>query len=563
MVSNSVEFLKAIKKEDGDPDGRGASSNFGKRCPMEPESSISRIDDVRLKHPTKYIIRKAVTPSAAPPLKRIFIGRSAYESKPGSNGVSNIAYDRPFTRDAEPAASFAPSSEVESPVRFWRTPSGKLVKLDSKSPSMTRPSLGCLGTFVRTQPKIIRLANGKLARISTKKIPSPFARGRRITGNVSGGPFSQFARDTGRLDIPSITAKITSSSEPIDIATLIGTGPASFDDTPLFEKTDDSPVVKVEPMDVDETHEQLGSEERAPLDRALMEEAPGGASPKDESQKSQESLEQPLPRHPQPSLAVALKSVADNSQVGDLGKIREQPLFTQDLVQLPLKESCNVCRVIVPGLKKNMISLEARLTGLVETVQNLIMYLNPLDRRAAELAAMETAPPPTAESNAPDLSTVSTSTASRAYHFGDTSHDPDSDRIPSMLLPVACRNENRIEMRTVGADEVVNSMGHRPNVVRFIRQPLKSASVLESSSPMRPTHGRIRFVVADRAKTMRTVATSSGGATATRADQGESPNPKARIHISQVIHFFIHMNKVILAAHLPRTAYSTSRSPSN
>ncbi|KAK6056771.1 hypothetical protein COOONC_05717, partial [Cooperia oncophora] len=128
---------------------------------------------------------------------------------------------------------------------------------------------------------------------------------------------------------------------------------------------------------------------------------------------------------------------------------------------------------------------------------------------------------------------------SRFYHlwraiaepFGEVSRD-SGDRIPSILLPVPRGSENRIEMRTVDAEEVANSMARRPNVVRFIHQPFKTTTVVRSSSPLRSTPGRIRFVVADKAKASRSVPSSSASATTpeTKSDKTESSNQQ--VHVS-------------------------------
>ncbi|KAK6026371.1 hypothetical protein OSTOST_07685 [Ostertagia ostertagi] len=521
MLSDNTEFSKAIKKEEDDGEGCGVQSNPGQHISPNPELSIRRIEKIGTKRPVKYIIRKAPTPTTVSALKRIFVGRSTSESKPDSKEIDKLTppYDRPSSQNRHLVTNSSSHSEVERPVRFWRTPSGKLIKLDAKVPTIT-PVPGSLGTLTKTQPKFIRLPNGKLARISTKVIASFYC------------------------------------SEPIDVATLIGAGPTSSEETPLFKTSGDSPAIKDEPMDVEETPVKHESKEHTSPEQASTKDA----SPKEQTQKSQTYLRTPPVRQPllslaaalksiaaksakrlepiapppvhqqQPSLETALKNIAASSQVGDLGKIREQPLFSEDLEPVHFKESCNVCRVVIPGLKKNMISLEGRLTGLVETVQNLIMYLNPLDRKAAELASIEGNPPETAESSAPDLTAVPTSSEPIASDFGDISEASDG-RIPSILLPVAHRNGNRIEMRTVGATEVVNSMGHRPNVVRFVRQPLKSAPVPDSLSSSPSTSGRIRFVVADRATTQRSVPCSSGGTHSARPDTSESSNQKAQVRI--------------------------------
>lgn len=76
---------------------------------------------------------------------------------------------------------------VQSAMKFWRTPAGKLVKLDPKA-----PALGARAAFagvVNAQPKFIRLANGKLARISTKVgLPSKSW----VTSQVMGAAAANF-----------------------------------------------------------------------------------------------------------------------------------------------------------------------------------------------------------------------------------------------------------------------------------------------------------------------------------------------------------------------------------
>lgn len=91
----------------------------------------------------------------------------------------------------------------------------------------------------------------------------------------------------------------------------------------------------------------------------------------------------------------------------------------------------------------------------------------------------------------------------------------DNDRGPSLLLP-ARRMENRTEANAVASNAVSTPSGiHRPNVVRFIRQLPTTPATSEASSapapisapqPARPTTGRIRFVVADRASALKTVS---------------------------------------------------------
>ncbi|KAK6056772.1 hypothetical protein COOONC_05718 [Cooperia oncophora] len=214
---------------------------------------------------------------------------------------------------------------------------------------MVHPSIGCLGTLVKTQPRFVRLANGKLARISTKKITSPFAIGRAVS--IVESPENAFTRDTKKI-VPSVTAESTSSSEPIDVATLIGSGSTTSDETPLFKTDSDPAVVKDEPMDVEEKPEQKEHEKLAPLERVLVEPPATDVSSKEQPQKPQQPAPPPA-SPPQPSVGAVLKSlVASGRQVGDLGRILEQPLFSHDRPPPPIRDSCKVCRVVVPGLKK-------------------------------------------------------------------------------------------------------------------------------------------------------------------------------------------------------------------
>ncbi|KAK6056773.1 hypothetical protein COOONC_05719 [Cooperia oncophora] len=77
MVSNGAEFLKVIKKEEGDEVSQ-VQRGQKQQCSPNPEPSIRRVENIPLRCPAKYIIRQAPGPTTASALKRVYIARSMF-----------------------------------------------------------------------------------------------------------------------------------------------------------------------------------------------------------------------------------------------------------------------------------------------------------------------------------------------------------------------------------------------------------------------------------------------------------------------------------------------------
>ncbi|VDN27613.1 unnamed protein product [Cylicostephanus goldi] len=134
-------------------------------------------------------------------------------------------------------------------VKFWRTASGKLLRLDPASPHplIVRDSIGELAS---SKPRLVRLANGRLARITKKRIPASLLHQR--TASVANS--NQFHASIQRFPVPSATASVA-VSDAIDASSLMGNGEES---TELFEvqKKEPTPAIKAEPVDEKELEEQ-------------------------------------------------------------------------------------------------------------------------------------------------------------------------------------------------------------------------------------------------------------------------------------------------------------------
>ncbi|WKX99062.1 hypothetical protein Q1695_014158 [Nippostrongylus brasiliensis] len=517
---------KCIKSEEVDDEEDQQQS-----C-SEP-SAIRHFQNVTVK--PNYIIRNAANTSGYS-VKRIVVHPNGPdEQKQENNEMDRIASSAPIRPPNRPAHLAASKLvDVESPVKFWRTRSGKLVKMDAKvQPLGARAKFGGL---INQQPRFIRLSNGKLARISTKKYPTSFQRGQHFN-TCPSGPLGR-RTSSARLEA-SETQRADSPSEPIDVTSLIGTASSSL------SESEGTHAIKEEPMDVDEKnesseHKQQENEEEQSMPR-LEQPAEDRSSP---SLSKEPSPKQSAPTtrsgKSQLSLASALRS-------GDLDNLVDQPLFrpknlpTRNIptFEKELKSSCSVCRDVVPGMKKNMLSLDARLSGLVEIVQNLIVYLNPVDRKLALLgnsraiAAAANTTEEVHQSNQTNKASTTTSSSGgpplRAIRRSDAAHEQE-ERIPSILLPVARRAENRLEMRTVGADAVCAAMaGRRSNSVRILRQSTASPDMSQ-----RPKIGSTRFVVASRAggSVMRVIRGSGAVVKSIPPSKAVSSEVREQVHVS-------------------------------
>ncbi|VDL63034.1 unnamed protein product [Nippostrongylus brasiliensis] len=265
--------------------------------------------------------------------------------------------------------------------------------------------------------------------------------------------------------------------EPIDVTSLIGTASSSL------SESEGTHAIKEEPMDVDEKnesseHKQQENEEEQSMPR-LEQPAEDRSSP---SLSKEPSPKQSAPTtrsgKSQLSLASALRS-------GDLDNLVDQPLFrpknlpTRNIptFEKELKSSCSVCRDVVPGMKKNMLSLDARLSGLVEIVQNLIVYLNPVDRKLALLG-----------------------------------------------------NSRAIAAAANTTEEVHQTMaGRRSNSVRILRQSTASPDMSQ-----RPKIGSTRFVVASRAggSVMRVIRGSGAVVKSIPPSKAVSSEVREQVHVS-------------------------------
>ncbi|KHJ96939.1 hypothetical protein OESDEN_03095 [Oesophagostomum dentatum] len=153
-----------------------------------------------------------------------------------------------------------------------------------------------------SRPRFVRLANGKLARITTKRIPASQVQAKIPQLNPTPAPTITNAE---ALDNNSAPTNASTSPDAIDASKLIGSEPAT--DSDLFER--------------------------------------------------------------------------------DLVRIADEPLFNPVPSHYGnTSESCTVCRKLLPGMKKHLLSVEARLGSLVDIVQNLIIHINPKDREAAAAA---------------------------------------------------------------------------------------------------------------------------------------------------------------------------------
>ncbi|KJH46400.1 hypothetical protein DICVIV_07523 [Dictyocaulus viviparus] len=374
-----------------------------------------------------------------------------------------------------PAPLSRPDFGRHNSVKLWRTPTGKLVNLGGKLPtSVLRQSID---ENAQSQPKYIRLANGKLAKISTK----------RVFASLSRRPASPLCRtnhsvfENEGIEATSATAKITSCSEPIDVSTLINTPTTSHCSSLPNNKSIPAPI-KTEPMEVGEVVE--------------YHEVQQAGNHHQQTQK--------------PMLEAVLSDVSSGSQVGDLVKLVDQPLFNDEIRANFLRKSCKICRTTIPSMKKNLLSLEARLGGLVETVQNLLIYLNPNDRKALELASA-VGSVPLSNGNMKEFAMTSASqnasTASATYHINDGVDV--SEKPSSYLLPVAIKADKLLESKIDDASRptahqfsttsnVIGSLNFANNI--SLRR--QSTTSLQRVSVVKGT----RFHVADKRNTLRTVS---------------------------------------------------------
>ncbi|EYC32246.1 hypothetical protein Y032_0003g1474 [Ancylostoma ceylanicum] len=482
--SSTEDLIAAIKAEDVDYEPARKRRDFFRRSAFDPKPVV-----VPTRFVPSYCIRNPVEAPEVSTAKLALKNVVAAEKRPP------IVLKRPYkdvktvegesdgpVRKAE--LQRANDGRKEGPVRFWRTSSGKLVALDSRTnirpDGLQRPMSEVLSN---SRPKIVRLANGKLARIATRRIPTSLVRPNNPPPNQNS---SEQMTGAGRHEGPSAEARVTESPEGIDVSTLMGSGPPDDEGPSLFEvrKKESGPVIKTEPVDEEEAYgeaEQFGS-------------------PK------------PPPPAQQPSLAAALNNISTTSTpVSDLVRIVDEPLFTP--ASRPntctLADCCDVCKKVVPGMKKHLLSVEARLSSLVDTVQNLIIHINPKDREAAEAAAkaIESAPRASEDSDdSPKRIPGLPSSSSTRSKDADRRNAGDERSSRSMPLPY----KFDVQSGASGSDDSRGTP--RPAGVMRIIRTVSSASKPQAGAKIitapRFVVGGTRFIVADRAKASRTVSSN-------------------------------------------------------
>ncbi|KAL6728112.1 hypothetical protein Aduo_009917 [Ancylostoma duodenale] len=492
--TSTEDLIAAIKAEDVDFEPPRKRRDFFRRSTFDPKPVVVPtrfVPSYCIRNPdqppevstAKVALRRVVVPEKRPPL----ILKRPYKDVKTEEHEDDGALPQPDLQHISDGRKEGP------PVHLWRTSSGKLVALDSRTnirPGGLRP-MGKVLTSSR--PKIVRLANGKLARIATRRIPTSLVRPNNPPPNQNT---SEFAADAERREGSSATARATESPEGIDVSTLMGNEP-SYDERPsLFEvrKEESAPIIKTEPVDEVEAFGQQFGE-------ALL---------------SREPEQQPSSQ--QPSLAAALSNLSTAATpVSDLVRIVDEPLFTptaRPTTSCTLAECCNVCKKVVPGMKKHLLSVEARLSTLVETVQNLIIHINPKDRAAAEAAAKASETAAKANEDIDDspkrIPGASSSSSSRSKEV-DRRNTRD-ERSPQMPLPY----KFDVQSAASGSDDSRGVLPQRPGVMRIIRtvssaaRPQAGAKIITAN---RFVVGGTRFIVADRAKASRTIYTSQSGTT--------------------------------------------------
>ncbi|KAJ1373934.1 hypothetical protein KIN20_036495 [Parelaphostrongylus tenuis] len=439
-----------------------------------------------------------LTTPAAP--KKIIIGRPSLDSKCETRTelgkeIGKLG-QQAINQHAPKKTSLTIKDLTGSSVKLWRTPSGKLVRLCSKLP-VDRSHAPVHG-LVSSQPKFIRLSNGKLAKITKKRILRPVSQASGLSGHNAAHSVVR----NGNISAPTATARVTASSEPINIYALMKNAHSK-------QSAND---VKTEPMEVDEAVKQAQSQH---------------ARSNNDSQLSQRlSIASDLDCR-------LLNGVTTLPQ-GDLLKQADRPLFNDETRSNVSELNCSVCRTIIPAMKANLLSLEARLGALVENVQNLLIYLNPNDRRTLEVASMISNNVFSVGNITNGTSTSTSSSKSAGTASCPTNPPNGSENAPPYRLPVAVKADKPSESRTYKA-----AQGSGPQLssnAKVVRSVLMSPSAsLKKQSVSSPRiisfSGGTRFVVANRADALQTACNSNILAKATKSVENESCKQSTQLTI--------------------------------
>uniref|UniRef100_A0A0K0DAW9 Reverse transcriptase domain-containing protein n=1 Tax=Angiostrongylus cantonensis TaxID=6313 RepID=A0A0K0DAW9_ANGCA len=492
-----------VKVEDAEPDGRQAQQSLNQRTALDSGPSVARVAGLSNKFLPRYLIR-APTDTSPTPLKRIAVSRPT-----PPDWKVQCTERRKEIEPVQQSPNHCPVKKIVSPekdrsVKLWRTPTGKLVRLGGKPPvDPSRHSLR--GLVSSSRPKFIRLSNGKLARITTKRVPSSSwtssPSSNRTTGHLIVG--------SGKVDAASLKAKITSRSGPIDISTLLGDAPVSNDNSKLDNNQISKPI-KTEPMDLDEAVEPR------------------------ELQKCESSSDSRRAGKPSPS--VTLSGVNSHAQVGELVKPVGQPLFNDEIRANSFGKNCSICRTTLPAMKRNLLSLEARLGTMVEIVQNLLTNLNPHDRKIVELTKT-IGSHRLSNGDIKDATVIATASSSAttgpvSYRTTNTSGlGYESEKPSSCPSPIAIKADKLLESRNNEA----GPNGGPQCLYPVHSEPLPSIVSLKEQSVSSPRCISVlrgpRFILADRASALRTVYSSNAMSEATKNGEVESSMQRKQITI--------------------------------
>ncbi|ETN74821.1 hypothetical protein NECAME_12720 [Necator americanus] len=243
-----------IKTEDDGSADIHVEQNLASRSAINPHSPVGTVP---AKFIPKYIIRKPNEVAKKVVLKRFPVAQNhPVAPKLECKDVEGAAMpsDGFFLPQNAGVLSVVDKPE-DGTARFWQTPSGKLIKLEPRSGGNaaegTRNSVP--GVITYSRPKLIRLPNGKLARIARRRIPTSLIHPpTALRSDKLPVSIKQFITGKEQMDGPSATAAVTSSG-PIDVSTLMGND-SSNDGSSLFEvrKEESGPIIKTEPMDEEE-----------------------------------------------------------------------------------------------------------------------------------------------------------------------------------------------------------------------------------------------------------------------------------------------------------------------
>ncbi|VDM62407.1 unnamed protein product [Angiostrongylus costaricensis] len=336
-----------------------------------------------------------------------------------------------------------------------------------------------IADFLDRSVKLWRTPTGKL------RVPTSFSWTSSLSPNRTTG---HLIAGSGRVDEDSLKAKVTSRSGAIDISALLGDVPVSNDSSQLDNKQMSKPI-KTEPMDLDET----------------------AVEPRELQQ---------------------CESSNDNRR-GELVKPVGQPLFNDEIRANFFGKSCSICRTTLPAMKRNLLSLEARLGTMVEIVQNLLTNLNPHDRKILELTKT-IGSHRLSNGDVKDATVVATTSSSAttgtvSYHTSDLGYE--SEKPSSCPSPIAIQVDELLESRN---NEAELDGGHQC-LYPVLSEPLPSIVSLKEQSVSSPRCIPVlrgpRFILADRASALRTVYSSNAMSETTKNGEMESGIQRTQITI--------------------------------